>query len=139
MATKKQQDKERESEVEIAVELLGWRWYNPPGYCSVLLPPDSVTVKQDKFLDTKPERPRKYQLGTEKVPRFFSDETESMRLQELARERGKAREYVNELAFLKTQKHPADLTFDDAIDLLMSTTPRQRSLCAYMVLRGNGS
>lgn len=131
---KKEKQQERGGEIEIAVEILGWRWYNPPGYCSVLLPPDNVTVKTGKFLDLKPEREPKYRLGTETVPQFYSDEAASMQLQEIVRQRGKAREYVNELAFLKTNSHPADLDLDKVIDLLMSATPKERSLCAHMAL-----
>jgi hypothetical protein len=133
---------ERAGEVEIAVELLGWRWYNPPGYCSVLLPPDSPTFQKEqagKWMDTKPAREPKYCLGIESVPQFYSDFDESMPLQEIVRERKRSREYLNELAFLKTQKHPADLNQDDVIDLLMSATPRERSLAAFMALKDSDS
>lgn len=121
----------RNGEVEIAVELLGWRWYNPPGMCSVLLPP-TAAVNNEKWLDTKPAQKPRLQLGTETVPAFYSDMSEAMKLQAMVIERGRSRQYLESLQLVRARNGYLDL--DECIELLTNSTAKERSLAAFDAL-----
>lgn len=69
----------KEMDAELALNVMGWRWYNPPGFCSVFVSPSSIETSNlhREYLSDKPTRERRYQIGPERadVPVWSTDKS----------------------------------------------------------------
>lgn len=126
---------DRELEVRVAHDVMGWRFVRQGGMRvdSFLLPPDEVAWYIDKYVITKPtDEDFQHDGKATRVPKFSTDIGAAMQVEDRIEQIGKCREYCDALARVVGVTNLGVKDFWN----LIHATPRQRCLAALATTEG---
>jgi hypothetical protein len=128
-----------DEELKEAVALfMGYRWYNPPGFCSVFVSPEATKGLISEYLATTPTGDKKSRIGLERtnLPDWLYDRNHAAEVEKKIKEAGHFPAYIKALIFLAApdaEHAAANVWYLSVDDLAAVATASARLRCEAML------